>query len=121
MPSGAETVVAYLDAFTSGDSETVRKMLSDEFTFRGPMAQIDGADAFIEETAPLKMITRGYNMLRQWEDDGEVCSIYEFLVETPAGAGGVCMAEWNEISEGKLASARLVFDTAEFNALMPQP
>ena len=84
------------------------------------MAQLDGADNFFSDTAPLAAIVRGYELLRQWEDDGEVCSIYNFKIETPAGAGSVLMAEWNEVSDGKLTSAKLVFDTAAFMALMPQ-
>ena len=120
MATAGETVLAYLDAFTSGDTETARGLVTDDFAFHGPMAQIDGADAFFEVTAPLKAMTKGYNLIRQWEDGDDVCTVYEFLLETPAGSGGVFMSEWNVVREGKLASARLVFDTAEFNALMPQ-
>jgi hypothetical protein len=54
--------------------------------------------------------------LKLW--DG-VCSIYDFDVETPAGSGSVVMAEWNVVRDGRIASARLVFDTAAFAALMP--
>jgi hypothetical protein len=59
-------------------------------------------------------------MLRQFEDGDEVVSIYEFELGAPATPGKVLMTEWNTIRDGRLASARLVFDTAEFAALMPQ-
>jgi hypothetical protein len=45
--------------------------------------------------------------------------IYDFEIETPAGAGSVLMAEWAVIRDGKVASSRLIFDTAAFMALMP--
>jgi hypothetical protein len=48
-----------------------------------------------------------------------VCSIYDFEIETPAGSGSVTMSEWCTVRDGRLTSARLVFDTAAFNALMP--
>ena len=56
---------------------------------------------------------------RQWENGGELCTFYDFKVETPAGAGSIPMAEWNSFRDGKLASARLIFDTAAMAALMP--
>jgi hypothetical protein len=39
-------------------------------------------------------------------------------IETPAGAGSIPMAEWNSFRDGKLASARVIFDTAAMAALM---
>jgi hypothetical protein len=62
---------------------------------------------------------RGYEMHRQWVDGDAVCSIYDFKIETPAGAGSIPMAEWNTVRDGKLASARLLFDTPAMAALMP--
>ncbi len=47
-------------------------------------------------------------------------SIYEFEVGPPATPGSVLMMEWNTLRDGKVASGRLVFDTAQFAALMPQ-
>ena len=58
-------------------------------------------------------------MVRQWSEGDEVCSVYEFKVETPAGAGSITMAEWATVRDGKLASARVIFDTAALAALMP--
>lgn len=45
-----------------------------------------------------------------------MCSIYDFSIETPAGVTSIPMAEWNTFRDGKLASARLIFDTAAMNA-----
>jgi hypothetical protein len=56
----------------------------------------------------------------QWTEGSSVCSFYDFKVETTAGAGVIPMAEWSEIKDGKLVSSRLIFDTADMAALMPQ-
>jgi predicted SnoaL-like aldol condensation-catalyzing enzyme len=117
--SAVGVVNAYLDAFTGGDLETAFELISDDFVFEGPMLQSQGKAAFVEGASGLAPIVRGHKMLRQFEDGEEVCSIYEFQVETPAGSGSVTMSEWNVIRGGQLASARLVFDTAAFAALMP--
>jgi len=37
-------------------------------------------------------------------DGDEVCSIYDFKIETPAGSGSIQMAEWSVVHDGKLAS-----------------
>ena len=117
---GAGDVAArYLEAFASGDSTTTRTLLADDFTFRGPMAEIDGADGFITETAPLASIVDGHDVLRLWEDGNEVCVVFDLNVRTPAGAGSVSMCEWLTVVDGLITSSRLVFDTAAFAALMP--
>ena len=119
--TGPATVFnAYLDAFTSGDLDAAYALIADDFVFEGPMLQSVGKAAFVEGSRGLQPIARGHTLLRQFEDGDEVCSLYDFDVETPAGSGSVTMAEWNVVRDGRLASARLVFDTAAFAALMPQ-
>ncbi len=103
---------AYLDAAYA--------LIADDFVFEGPMLQSVGKAAFVAGSRGLQPIARGHTLLRQFEDGDEVCSLYDFNVETPAGSGSVTMAEWNVVRDGRLASARLVFDTAAFAALMPQ-
>jgi predicted SnoaL-like aldol condensation-catalyzing enzyme len=115
----AAVVNAYLDAFTTGELDTAYALIADDFVFEGPMLQSVGKEAFVEGSRGLQPIVRGHTLLRQFADGDEVCSIYDFAVETPAGSGTVTMAEWNVVCDGRLASARLVFDTAAFAALMP--
>jgi ketosteroid isomerase-like protein len=117
--SPAETFRAYLDCFTSADLDGVAELLTEDFSFEGPMLQVNSRQAFLDGTTQLLPIVRGYEMRRQWVEGDEVCSIYDFEIETPAGAGSIPMAEWNTIRDGKLASARLLFDTAAMAALMP--
>jgi hypothetical protein len=64
-------------------------------------------------------MARGCTIHHQWVDGDNVCSIYDFEIETPAGAGAIPMAEWSVIRNGKLVSSRLLFDTAAMAALMP--
>ena len=119
MTSAVDLFCTYLDRFTSGDTAGAAELLTDDFSFHGPMLQSEGKAAFLEGAARLGPIMRGYDMRRQWVDKDEVCSVYEFKIETPAGAGSITMAEWNTVRDGKLASARLVFDTAAMAELMP--
>ena len=117
--SADEVFRAYLDRFSSGDIDGAAELLSDDFKFHGPMLQAEGKAAFLEGASSLGPIVRGNQMLRQWVDDEQVCSVYDFKIETPAGAGSITMAEWVTVRDGKLESARVIFDTAAMAALMP--
>ncbi len=118
--ANAALFTAYLDAFTSGDLDRAVDLVTDDFSFEGPLLQSAGKQAFRQGSQQAAAIANGYRMLRQFEDGDEVVSIYEFEVGPPATPGRVVMTEWNTIRDGKLASARVVFDTAGFAALMPQ-
>jgi len=117
--SNAEIFRTYLDRFTSRDRDGAAALLTEDFQFHGPILQSQGKATFLEGSAALGPIMRGAHVHRQWEEGDELCSIYDFTIETPAGAAVIPMAEWNTFREGKLASARLIFDTAAMTA--PQP
>jgi ketosteroid isomerase-like protein len=87
--SPSTVVNHYLAAISSGDFDRAGAVLADDFSFRGPLAQADGRDQFLAG------------------------------VETPAGAGSVLMTEWNSVRDGQMASSRLIYDTAAWNALVP--
>lgn len=115
----SELFRTYLDRFTSGDTSGAAELLTDDFRFHGPILQSEGKAAFLAGSAQLGPIMRGVQIHRQWQDGDQVCSFYDFKIETPAGAGSIPMAEWNTVRDGKLASARLIFDSAAMAALMP--
>lgn len=121
MPTAAEIVNAYLDAFTAGEFEKASELVAAEFAFHGPFIQTATREAFFAGAAPLAKIARGHRLLRQWDEGDEVSSFYEFRLETPAGAGSVLMSEWHRVCDGRLSSARLVFDTGEFRTVVPAP
>src|SRR6266568_2466750 len=111
--SNAEIFRTYLQRFTSGDSAGTAELLTDDFRFYSPLQQSEGKVAFVEDAmARLAPIMRGFTMLHEWEQGDEVACFYDFKIETPIGAGSVPMAEWITFRDGKLAAARLFFDTA---------
>lgn len=118
--SPARIVDRYLAAFYRGDFDAAHELVSDGLSFRGPFVQVDGADAFFASAQPLRQIVKGHRTVRQWRDGDEVSTLYEMHLETPVGKGSVLTSEWNTVRDGRVASATLVFDTAEFRKLMPQ-
>ncbi len=119
MSNPGQVVADYLNAFWSGDSVAARSFITEDFSFEGPFVQVEGKDAFFASAVGLVSIVRGYRMLHQWEDGENVCTFYEFNVETPLGKGSVLTAEWNRVHDSQIASARLVFDSSAFRKLVP--
>lgn len=63
----------YLDAFTRGDTASAADCLTEDFDFAGPMVQVKGKAAFLEQTQALLPIVRGYEMLDQVAEGDRVC------------------------------------------------
>jgi ketosteroid isomerase-like protein len=119
MGEASDVVNRYLEAFTTGDHEKARGYVAEDFSFVGPIAQYETSEAFFTGAAGLLKVLRGHQLLRQWEDGDEVCSVFELELESPRGRGSVLTSEWNIVREGRVTSSRLMFDTAAFRALLP--
>jgi hypothetical protein len=117
--TNAEIFRNYLERFSGGDVDGAAELLDEDFSFRGPILESSGKAAFLSGSATAAAMARGCEIHRQWVDGDAVCSIYDFKIETPAGVGSIPMAEWSVISNGKLVSSQLIFDTADMAALMP--
>jgi hypothetical protein len=115
----ARVVTRFLTGFYRGDFDLARSVVAEDFAFEGPFLQVTGKGAFFEGAAGLQPVVRGHRMLRQWSDGGEVCSIYEVDLVTPAGEGAVLMSEWHTVHDGILAAGRVVFDTVAFRRVLP--
>lgn len=109
----------YLDGFYRGDHEAARAEVAPDFSFKGPFLEVVGKESFFAGAAGLKRIVRGHRMLRQWVQGGDICSVYEVTLETPAGAGSLPMSEWHTVRDGHLIAGRVLFDSAAFRALVP--
>jgi hypothetical protein len=104
-----ETVKRYLDAFFGGgpNLETIRNLLTDDFTFQGPLMTASNADDFIKQLEGM-----GSNMEMQAEihcliDDGErVAALYDFR----GPHGNISFAEWYWIKRDKISAIKLHYD-----------
>ena len=121
MGNAAETFNNYLAALTGGKQEQWSALIGETFDFHGPLLQSQGKAAFVEGASQLCPIIRGYKMLKQWEDGDEVCSIFDFNIETPLGKGTITMSEWTTVRDGKMVASRLIFNTPDMVKLMPPP
>jgi predicted SnoaL-like aldol condensation-catalyzing enzyme len=116
----ATIVTQYLSAFYTGDFERARLLVTDDFSLHGPLAQTSGRETFFASAAGLRPIVRGHRLVRQWWDGPEVCSIYDVDCESPVATATVRMSEWHTVRGAHLATALVLFDSAQLRALMPQ-
>jgi YHS domain-containing protein len=114
--TAAQVVNEYLAAYTSGNVETAASLVSEDFSFQGPMRALAGRDALRKMVAHVAPSARGCRILRQWQEGDEVSSLYEFNVETSTGPNTVLVSEWNTVHGGRIASSLMVFDTGPFRS-----
>jgi hypothetical protein len=119
MGTASDVVNGYLGAFAEGELDRAADYLATGFSFSGPFAQYETKQEFLAGASPLAAVLLGHQMLRQWEDGEDVSSVFLLHLASPLGSGSVLTSEWNTVSEGRVTSSRLVFDTAAFRAVVP--
>lgn len=113
MNDAGRIVEDYLHAFYAG-AAGARKLLADDFSFVGPSARFDGADAFLKASAHVAPGVTRIEIDKLFVDGDDVAAFYvlhlDHRVETMAAA------ERFHVRDGLIASSRLVMDTAPFLA-----
>jgi ketosteroid isomerase-like protein/uncharacterized protein YndB with AHSA1/START domain len=110
-----EVVSRFYEATGKGRTDELADLVSDDVTFDGPLMQARGAAEYLAMNEQLLGFHRQTTMLRQFENDDAVCSIYELTIATPAGEDlKLTMADWIEVAEGRVAAQRIYFDPREF-------
>ena len=91
-------------------------MASSDVSFRRQGQEAVGKQALSDLIAHVAPIARGMRMLRQWADGDDVCSLYLFDVDAPAGPVSLIVGEWNTVRNGEVASSLMAFDTGVFTS-----
>jgi Cu+-exporting ATPase len=110
----SQIVNDYLAAYTSGDVDKAASLVSEDFSFQGPMQATVGKSALRRMVAHVAPNARGFRLVRQWHDGNDVCSLYEFHVQASDEPTTVLVSEWNTVRDGQVASSVMVFDTGPF-------
>jgi len=114
MSSALETVTKYYEAAARKDRQALRAVLASEFTFKGPLMAFDGPDAFVEAVVGMAFDARSERS--RFIVDGErVAHAFLWKMKTPTKAD-VPMCEVFEISDGKIRSSELFYDSKLFPA-----
>jgi hypothetical protein len=107
-----ERATAYVEAAGRGQYERLPELLDPEIEFRGPYVSLQGAAAYTTALRRLAAVRLRHDIRKVFVDGDEVCVIYDFVTDTPAGA--VPFVEWLTFANGRLRSIQLYFDREQF-------
>jgi hypothetical protein len=111
--------MGYQKALGSGDWKGARYFLKDDLKFKGPIAEHDTSEAYIEDLKRLHGIIKRVDVKKVFADGDDVCLLYDMVTNTPAGTAFIC--EWYHVEGGKVGSIRVVFDARPFAPLFAKP
>jgi YHS domain-containing protein len=110
---------AYLQAFYRGDVAVARAHLADDLAFVGPSATLKGAEAFLRLAAHVAPGVKAVDVHRVFVDGDELAIFYDLALDHRVAR--VPVAEWHVFREDRIASIRLLLDTAPFAARPTAP
>lgn len=119
MTTSIDTVNMFLQATGSAraDVDAATQLMTEDVQFIGPLMRTSGRAeyaALLRQFLPAHVDTQ---VLRQFADGDEVCSIDKLVVRSPSGATVTLeMAEWFRLRDGRIAEHRIYYDPREFAA-----
>lgn len=109
------TVQTYLRGWKQKDPAAIAGVLSDTVTFRGPMAQTEGREAFMAAVMGMFPMVKDIEPRGLFFDGDQAVAIYDFVCPEPIG---LCRtAERLTIEGDKLVASEVFFDARPFEAL----
>ena len=104
MRSLAET---YFRSWKAKDFDTLRSILADDITFRGPMGTADGVDDCLKGLAAMAAMMTDLVIQKIFVDGDDVLTWYDIhTANTPP----LPTANWSRVQNGKITRIRAVFD-----------
>ncbi len=104
--------IAYIEGCAAKRWEAVEPLLAPGMQFIGPNGAIEGVDKYMPVLRRLGPIWARSDIKKVFTDGGDVCVLYDFVTDTPAGA--VPAVEWLRVEGGRIARIQLVFDRVAF-------
>jgi len=104
--------VSYIEACGRKDFDAVAPLLAPDLKFVGPGNTLTGAAPYLAVLRRIGAVWVKSDVKKVLTDGQDVCVIYDFVTDTPAGA--VPIVEWLRIDDGRIASVRLFFDRVAF-------
>ena len=114
MAEAIDVVGRYKQAFGSGEMQTARSLLADDFRFEGPFDTFDNPDDYLQSLAKLAPIVEGVDVKKVLADGDDVVTIYDLKTST---VGTSRVAEWATVKDGKIVELRAYFDARPFASM----
>lgn len=97
----------YFESWKSRDFATLRSILADDATFRGPLGAADDADTCIQGLRGMAQIVTDIVVHHVFVDDPDVLTWFDLhtTVAPPSPT-----ANWSRVEDGKIKTIRVTFD-----------
>jgi hypothetical protein len=102
-----EIAQSYFELWQQKDFESLRKLLADDVTFNGPLAQIEGADGCIAGIMGLSEITTDISISKMVADE---CDVMTWFVLHTGIAPPTPVVNWTYVKDGKIQKINVTFD-----------
>ena len=106
----AKIAATYFDAWKVNDFDTMRSLVDDDIAFIGPLAQLEGAQDYMEGIKGMSRITSDIVIQRVFVDGPDVLTWYDLHTTV---ADPVPVANWVHVEEGKITFLKVAFDARE--------
>jgi hypothetical protein len=110
--SVAELADRYLGSIGRHDFDALATLLHPDLAFVGPFVTLHSADEYVAAYRRLALVLEGTVLRKTFVDGDELCLIYDFVTDTPAGA--IPFVEWIRVEDGRIRSIQLTFDRVQF-------
>jgi ketosteroid isomerase-like protein len=115
-----EVVNQYYDLLNNKNFSDLKDLVSENMSFIGPVVQRSGANEYIDALKRLFKFHKKSQMLQQFENGNDVCSIYDLILDKPAGGSlSVVIADCIRVVDGRIAEQKIYYDPREFVKAFP--
>jgi hypothetical protein len=108
----------YLDAVGKKELARLDGLLAPDLAFRGPSSTRSTARDFVGALERIGAIHVRTDIKRVFVDGNDVCVIYDFVTDTPAGA--VPTVEWLRVEGGRIRAIDLYYDRVPWKLVMDE-
>ena len=114
MASALNVVERYYEAFDNKRGGW-KDLVTDDVSMVGPLQRATGREEFVALTDGFLRFHRKTRLLDRIAGGDQVCSLYEFDLDTPAGQPLTCaVTEWARVSGDRICEFRLFYDPRAF-------
>lgn len=112
VPGARDLVDRYFTALTSQDFTTLRTLLHDDLTFKGPLATLNTANDYLHGLEHVTARMTGAERRIVFAAGEDVCQVYDVTFASPAVT--VPVAEWLQVRDGRIAAIQMFLDARPF-------
>src|SRR6266540_1075988 len=108
MQQPTEIAVAYLNAFGRQDMTTAARYIADDITFESPRVTLTGAEPYLTAVGEFAQAVASVEIIAAFGDEQRALVLYDMKT---GPFGTIRAANYFQVTNGKITSDVLVFDT----------